>query len=83
MNSKKTHMIAFLLLVVGGLNWLLFGLIGWEIGAWLGGPDAVASRVLYILIGLAAIYELCTHRASCRHCDTPSTPGPEGDVTHG
>ena len=47
--------ISLLLLVVGGLNWLLVGLFGWDIGAIFGGQDAIVSRVVYILVGLSAI----------------------------
>ena len=68
MNMKHLHMGAFLLLVVGGLNWLLLGLFQWEIGSLFGGSDAVVSRVIYVLIGLAAVYELATHKKNCKGC---------------
>jgi uncharacterized protein len=66
---KGLHMISFILLVVGGLNWLLVGLLGWDIGAWFGGMDAMVSRVIYVLVGLAAIYEVATHKKNCRACN--------------
>ena len=50
--------IAFLLLVIGGLNWLLLGVFQWEIGALFGGQGESISRIIYVLIGLAAIYEV-------------------------
>ena len=52
------HLLAMILLIVGGLNWLLVGLVGWDVGMLFGGMDAVISRVIYILVGLAALYEL-------------------------
>lgn len=52
------HMAAMILLIVGGINWLLVGLIGWDIGMLFGGMDMLISRVIYILVGLAALYEL-------------------------
>lgn len=59
-------MIAFLLLVVGGLNWLLVALLpDWQIGMWLG---ASVVNVIYILVGLAAIFEIFTHKGRCRDC---------------
>ena len=61
-------MIAFILLIVGGLNWLLLGVFQWEIGALFGGPSELISRIIYVLVGLAAIYELATHKSSCRNC---------------
>lgn len=52
------HMLAMILLIVGGINWLLVGLTGWDVGMLFGGMDAMISRVIYILVGLAALYEL-------------------------
>ena len=66
--NKTIHLIAFILLVVGGLNWLLFGLLGWDIGALLGGMGSILARVVYVLVGLSAIYELATHKSNCRRC---------------
>lgn len=65
------HKLAFVLLIVGGLNWLLVGLLGWDISHYLGGMDSMASRTIYILVGLAALYELMTHRGVCKNC-TPA-----------
>ncbi len=78
--GKKSplHMITFILLVIGGLNWLLVGILGWDISVWLGGMDSAISRTIYILVGLSALYELATHKANCKACDkgsmTSSTP---------
>ncbi|PJE75616.1 DUF378 domain-containing protein [Candidatus Uhrbacteria bacterium CG10_big_fil_rev_8_21_14_0_10_48_11] len=66
---KNLHMITFLLLIVGGLNWLLFGLLGWDIGALFGGMGAVVSRVIYVLVGLSAVYEIAIHKATCKKCE--------------
>jgi uncharacterized membrane protein YuzA (DUF378 family) len=60
---KALHYFAFGLLVIGGLNWLAVGIFGWDIGELFGGMDALVSRVVYILVGLAAIYELFAHWA--------------------
>lgn len=65
---KGMHKLTFLLLVVGGLNWLLVGLIGWDIGVWFGGQTAMISRVIYVLVGLSALYELLTHKSTCKLC---------------
>ncbi|OHA23620.1 MAG: DUF378 domain-containing protein [Candidatus Taylorbacteria bacterium RIFCSPLOWO2_12_FULL_43_20] len=73
---KSLHIIAFILLIVGGLNWLLVGIFQWDIGNLLGGMDTAISRVVYILVGLAAIYEIFSHKRSCKHCETAATPPP-------
>lgn len=66
---KALHMIAWILLVVGGLNWLLVGLFMWDIGGLFGGQDALISRIIYILVGLSAILALVTHKKDCRNCN--------------
>lgn len=65
---KYVHVIAFLLLIVGGLNWGLLAITGWEIGQLFGGTDALVSQILYILVGLSAIYLVFTHQHDCKKC---------------
>ena len=72
---KKIHAVTFLLLVVGGVNWLLWGLFGWEIGMLFGGNMAMASRAIYVLVGLSAIYEIAIHKNSCKLCNSSETTG--------
>ncbi len=50
--------VAHWLLVIGGLNWLLVGLLGWDVGELFGGQAAVVSRIIYILVGLSALVSL-------------------------
>lgn len=73
---KNLHMITFLLLVIGGLNWLLQGVFSWEIGQLFGGQEALVSRIIYILVGLSAIYELATHKSCCKACSGGSSSAP-------
>ncbi|MCR4330707.1 MAG: DUF378 domain-containing protein [Patescibacteria group bacterium] len=65
---KQLHMIAFILLVIGGINWLLFGIFNWELSALVGGPGSLIAKIVFVVIGLAAIYELATHRHNCKTC---------------
>jgi len=50
--------LAHWLLIIGGINWLLVGLLGWDIGMLFGGQEAIVSRVIYILVGLSALMAL-------------------------
>ncbi|NCD00819.1 DUF378 domain-containing protein [bacterium] len=50
--------VALILVVVGGLNWALVGLFGFDLVAFLFGDMTAFSRVVYILVGLSAIYML-------------------------
>lgn len=54
---KTLNSIALALLIVGGLNWLLVGLFKFDLVASLfGGQDAVLSRIIYVIVGICAIY---------------------------
>jgi uncharacterized protein len=57
------------LLIIGGLNWLLVGVLGWDIGQLFGGQDQIISRIIYILVGLSALLALKPTKSS-----TPATP---------
>lgn len=50
--------IALILLIVGGLNWLLVGAFEFDLVAALFGEMSALSRIIYVLVGLAAIYAL-------------------------
>lgn len=65
---KALHLIAFILLVVGGLNWGLVGLFDWNLVEAIFGSVDWLERLVYILVGLSALYLLVTHRADCRTC---------------
>lgn len=63
----KLHKLAFWLLIIGGLNWLLVGLIsGWDLGVYI---TPVIARIVYILVGLGALYEVFTHKGNCKACE--------------
>ena len=49
--------LALSLLIIGGVNWGLVGIFQVDVIAWLfGGPAAIISRVIYILVALSAIW---------------------------
>lgn len=49
--------IALVLLIIGGLNWGLVGIFGFDLVAWLfGGTGAILSRIVYVVVSLAAIW---------------------------
>lgn len=51
--------IALILLIVGGLNWGSIGLFRFDVVAWIfGGQGAVVSRIIYVLVGLAALWSI-------------------------
>jgi uncharacterized membrane protein YuzA (DUF378 family) len=55
---KSLDVIAAVLLVVGGLNWGLVGFARFDLVATIfGGQEAFLSRVIYLIVGLAAVYQ--------------------------
>ena len=49
--------IALILNIIGGLNWGLIGLFKFDLVAWrCGGQDTVFARIIYSIVGLAAIW---------------------------
>ena len=68
---KSLHTITFILLIIGGLNWGLKA-FDWDVVDKLGSNIAM---IIYILIGLSAIYEIVSHKGLCRQCapDKPMT----------
>lgn len=53
---KALDWISLILVVVGGLNWALVGLVNLDLVAGIFGELSIASRVVYILVGVAALY---------------------------
>ena len=46
--------IAFILLVIGGLNWALVGLFNFNLVETIFGN--LLSRIIYVLVGISAVY---------------------------
>ncbi|MBP9686809.1 MAG: DUF378 domain-containing protein [Candidatus Doudnabacteria bacterium] len=66
---KFLHKLAFILLVIGGLNWLLLGVFWWDIGHLFSGDMmSIPARVIYTVVGIATIYVLATHKSDCKAC---------------
>ncbi len=70
---KALHIVSFILLVVGGLNWGLVGLGGfmgsdWNVVNMALGAWPTVEWAVYVLVGLSAVYLAATHGATCREC---------------
>lgn len=49
--------IALILTIIGGINWGLIGIFQFDLVAWIfGGQDAILSRIIYTLVGIAALW---------------------------
>ncbi len=67
---KFLDILAAVLLVVGGLNWGLWGAFEFDLVATLfGGNTAVLSKIVYSLVGLAAVYQAASLKAIQKRWD--------------
>ena len=70
---KVLHMIAFILLVIGGLNWGLIGIGGfaganWDVLGMLLSSVPTVLWIVYILVGISAVWLGVTHKGDCKTC---------------
>lgn len=65
---KVVHMVAFVLLVIGGLNWLLVA-FGWNLVHMIFAFSWPVEMTIYVLVGLSAIEEAVMHKKLCRNCN--------------
>lgn len=65
---------ALALVIVGALNWLLVGLFGFDLVAFLfGGQTALLSRIVYVLVGVCGLWCIgLLVRFFQRHTETPA-----------
>lgn len=74
---KKLDLVAATLVLVGGLNWGLVAAAEFDLVAWIFGMDFgetnAASRVVYGLVGLAAVYGIGSLLATGRRTDAMPT----------
>jgi uncharacterized membrane protein YuzA (DUF378 family) len=71
---KALHGVAFVLVIIGGLNWLLVGIGVGDVVAYLGGA---LSTVVYVLVGLSAVLLALTHKSTCKKCETSAPSAPQ------
>nr|WP_298720553.1 DUF378 domain-containing protein [uncultured Steroidobacter sp.] len=55
---KPLNLITLILTIVGGINWGLIGFAGFDLVAAIFGPGTGASRTVYALVGLSALYQI-------------------------
>lgn len=55
---KPLNITALALIIVGGINWGLVGLFGYNFLDGLVGAGSSSARAIYIIIGLAALWSI-------------------------
>ncbi len=82
-SNKSIHTVTFILLIIGGLNWLLVGLFQMDLVATIFGDMSMIARVVYTLVGLSAVYELVGHKGCCKMCGSSSMQSMSGGMPQG
>ena len=70
---KSLHGVAFILVVIGGLNWGLVALgnymgSNWNVVNLILGSWSWLENLVYLLVGLSAVSLLVSHNGDCRAC---------------
>ena len=51
------NIIAYILVIVGAVNWGLYGIFNFNLVSWVfGGPRSVGAIIVYVIITLASIW---------------------------
>lgn len=58
MRMNVLDWIAWVLVIIGGINWGLVGLLDFNLVGVLLGDGTLVARIVYILVGLSALYLL-------------------------
>jgi uncharacterized membrane protein YuzA (DUF378 family) len=66
---KVLHLVAYVLLFAGGLNWGLVGLFDFNLVESLLATIPMVEKVVYVLVGAATVYIVATHMSYCRVCN--------------
>ena len=72
-NTKKIlHMVVFTLVIIGALNWGLVGLFNVNLVELILGAGSALAKVVYVLVGVSAVYLGATHMNDCKICGKKS-----------
>ena len=65
---KALHVVSYILIFVGGLNWGLWGLFNFNFVNSVLGSMPTVEKLVYVLVGVATVYVIATHMKDCRIC---------------
>lgn len=66
--EKLLHQSAFFLTALGAINWGLVGLFEFNVVTSLLGPYPQIVQIVYLVIGVSAVYTFLTHTHDCKMC---------------
>ncbi len=65
---KILKKIAYVLLIIGGLNWGIYGLSGYDLVHVLFNSVPMIAALVYVLVGISAVYILVCRLTLCSSC---------------
>jgi uncharacterized membrane protein YuzA (DUF378 family) len=78
---KTVNFIAYILLIVGGLNWGLVGLFNIDLVAIILGSIPALQNVVYILVGVSAVLFAIKHsKKCCNTCDAEPSKKSDSNI---
>lgn len=69
---RTLNIITLALIVIGGLNWGLVGLFDFNLVAAIFGIESVLSRLIYILVGLSAVWQIAPFLQATKIGEVPA-----------
>lgn len=67
-SMKNWHIVTYILVIVGALNWGLVGLFKTNIVELLFGFNPLLVNIVYIVVGASALAEVIMHKDCCKKC---------------
>lgn len=55
---KALNLTTLVLVIIGGLNWGLVGLAGFDLVATIFGAGSFLARAVYVIVGLSALWQI-------------------------
>ncbi len=69
---KTLNLLTLLIVIVGGVNWGLVGLFDFNLVAAIFGAGTVVTRIVYVLVGLSALYQIYPFSLATRIDEAPA-----------
>lgn len=72
---KRLNLVTLIVVIVGGLNWSLVGLVDFDLVATLFGAGSVLTRIVYVLVGASALWQLVPLFEAFKSGEVPALRG--------
>jgi len=77
MRTRTIDVITGILVIIGGLNWGLWGLFEFDlVAAIFGGSTTFMAKLIYTIVGVSALYQAFTFRTQTRRIGVADTTTP-------